>query len=216
MSTELTPDRSPVPGVALQEFWQKAMSAIKGRVGQPTMWRAMEQLQPLVFDEDTVVFGLGTSVAYHASQLTSMDRRNAIDTVLSEMAGHRITFRIIEGDSIEDWLAAKERDQVIQSREQARRETKDRDKVYEDAWEAVSEEVYRIYSRIPLKQLPQSKAAFFTQVLPVLKRARRRLLAGESADSEVNQRAFARLLDKVATLADLSAVWIACKVQEPD
>jgi len=199
--------------IALEQFWQRAMSAIKGRIMQPTMWRALEQLKPLIVEGDTLVLGLPGGLQYHASQLTSADRRNAVESVLSEMMGKRMTFRIIEGDSLEDWEQAKVRDAVIRDSEASRRATRDRDRVLEDSWEAVSDELHRVYSRIPLKQLPQNRAIFLHNALPILNDARRRYLTGNNAALEVNQRAYARLIEKVATLSDLPPTWVALELQ---
>lgn len=198
--------------VALDEFWQRAMSAVKGRIIQPTMWRALEQLKPLVIEDNQLVLGLSSGLQYHASQLTSADRRNAVENVLSEMMGTRMSFRIIEGESLEDWEQAKVRDNVLRASEAAKRLTRDRDRHFEDSWEAVSDQVHREYSRVPLKQLPQNRATFLLAALPILDKARRRLLTGENAAMEVNQRAYARLIEKVATLSDLPPTWVALEL----
>jgi hypothetical protein len=197
---------------ALDEFWQRAMSAIKGRIMQPTMWRAMEELKPLVVEDNTLVLGLSSGLSYQASHLTSADRRNAIENVLSEMMGKRTSVRIIEGDTVEDWEQTKLRDNAGRSADAAKRMTRDRDRVFEDSWESISDEIYRVYSRIPLKQLPQNRATFFKAALPILNDARKRLLTGENASMEVNQRAFARTIEKVATLSDLPPTWVALEL----
>lgn len=199
-------------GAALDEFWRRAMSAVKGRIIQPSMWRALEQLAPLVVEDDTLVLGLSSGLQYHASQLTSADRRNAIENVLSEMMGRRMAFRIIEGDTLEDWEQAKLRDAVLRTTEASKRATRDRDRQLEDSWESVSDEVHRVYSRIPLKQMPQSRAAFLEAALPIIATAQRRLLTGENASMEVNQRAYARLIEKVASLSDLPPTWVALEL----
>lgn len=197
----------------LATFWQRAMSAIKGRIMQPTMWRALEQLVPLTIEDGVLVLGLSSGLQYHASQLTSADRRNAVEAVLSEMLGQRTRFRIIEGDSLEDWEQAKVRDAVVLETETARRAARDRDRVLEDSWEAVSDELHRVYSRIPLKQLPQNRATFLHQALPILNDARRKYLTGANSSLEVNQRAYARLIEKVATLSDLPPTWVALELR---
>lgn len=197
---------------ALEEFWQRAMSAIKGRVIQPTLWRAIEQLRPLTVEDNILVLGLTTENSYHASQLASVDRRNAIETVLSELTGQRMSFRVIEGDSLEDWEYQKRRENIVRTQEQAKRQVRDETRRVEDAWEAVSDEIYRIYGQVPSRQFPQNKAAFVLAAIPLLAEAVRRYLTGEHAKNEINQRACARLIEKVATLSDLPPTWIAYEV----
>jgi hypothetical protein len=201
---------------SLDEFWQRAMSAIKGRIMQPTMWRALEQLKPLTIEDNVLVLGLSGGQSYHASHLTSADRRNAVENVLSDMMGKRTSFRIIEGDTMEDWEYAKRRDEAGRNADAAQRVTRDRDRAFEDSWESVSDEIYRVYSRIPLKQLPQNRAVFLKAALPILREAGKRLLSGDSAALEVNQRAFARTIEKVATLGDLPPPWVALELQRED
>ncbi|HEY3411757.1 MAG TPA: hypothetical protein VGM51_01740 [Armatimonadota bacterium] len=199
---------------ALDEFWQRAMSAIKGRIIQPTMWRALEQLKPLLIEDDTLILGLSSGLAYHASHLTSSDRRNAVENVLSDMLGKRTSFRIIEGDTLEDWEQAKIRDAAAQSSNVAKRVARDRGRALEESWEDVSDEIYRVYSRIPLKQLPQNRAAFFKAALPLLNDARQKYMTGDNGKEETSQRAYARTIEKVATLSDLPPTWVALELQK--
>lgn len=198
---------------ALDEFWQRAMSAIKGRIIQPTMWRALEQMTPLTIEDDTLVLGLGSGLAYHASHLTSADRRNAVENVLTSMMGKRMSFRVIEGDTLEDWEQAKLRDAAARNADSAKRTARDRDRAFEDSWESVADEIYRVYSRIPLKQLPQNRAVFLKAALPLLNEARKKILQGANAEMEVNQRAFARTIEKVATLSDMPPTWVAMELE---
>lgn len=200
---------STMDDAALNEFWVRAMSAIKGRIVQPTMWRALEQLKPITMEDNVLVLGLSNGQSYQASHMTSADRRNAIDNVLSEMIGRRTGFRIIEGDTLEDWEATKTRENAGRQIEQQKAASRSRDGMLESAWETVSDDIYRLYSRIPLKQLPQNRAQFFAQAIPILAEAKKRLVTGENAAIEVNQRAFARTIEKVATLSDMPATWIA-------
>jgi hypothetical protein len=216
LSTLEPPGISAMTDASLDEFWQRAMSAIKGRIMQPTMWRALEQLKPLTIEDNVLVLGLSGGQSYHASHLTSADRRNAVENVLSDMMGKRTSFRIIEGDTLEDWEYAKRRDEAGRSADAAKRVTRDRDRAYEDSWESVSDEIYRVYSRIPLKQLPQNRALFLKAALPILREAAKKLLSGDSAALEVNQRAFARTIEKVATLGDLPPTWVALELQREE
>lgn len=199
---------------ALDEFWQRAMSAIKGRIIQPTMWRAIEQMKPLVIEDDTLILGLTTGLAYHASHLTSADRRNAVENVLSEMMGKRTSFRIIEGDTLEEWELTKVRDQAARSTDLVKRQAKDRGRALEESWEDVSDEIYRVYSRIQLKQLPQNRAAFYKAALPLVNEARQKLMTGENGTEEASQRAYARTIEKVATLSDLPPTLVALELQK--
>jgi hypothetical protein len=213
MLTLSKPMNSPtMTDEALDEFWRRATSIIKSRIIQPTMWRALEQMTPLIVEEDMLVLAVSTGMTYQASQLTSSDRRNAVENVLSELLGRRMSFRIIEGDSLEDWEHVKQRETLSRASQDRQKVTQDRERVLEHSWESVSEEVYRIYSRIPLKQLPQQRAAFLLQVLPVLAEGRARLFQGDNAKMEANQRGLARVIDRVATLADVPATWVALEV----
>jgi hypothetical protein len=128
------------------------------------------------------------------------------------MLGKRTGFRIIEGDTLDDWEHTKLRDAAARNSDSLKRVARDRGRKLEESWEDVSDEIYRVYSRIPLKQLPQNRAAFFKAALPLLNEARQRFLTGENAKEETSQRAYARTIEKVATLSDLPATWVALEL----
>src|SRR2546422_975002 len=70
----------------------------------------------------------------------------------------------------------------------------------------------RRYAEMPLRQLPQMQALYLEEAVSVLAEAARRLL-GENA-AEVDQRGFARVLEKVADRAQVPAAFIAWLVRQ--
>jgi hypothetical protein len=213
MSTPANTNSSAATNQSLNDLWQSAMRIVKGRVIQPSLWRAMEQLVPLTIEDDTLVMGLSSGMGYHASQLASVDRRTAIEAAIAQAAGRRLSFRVIEGDTLADWESVKQREAVLRNRDAQRREIRNREKTIEQSWESVTDDIMRVYSKIALKQLPQNRAAFFWEALPILVQATRRLLSGDDADNEVSHRACARLIDKIASLADLPPSYIGVELQ---
>jgi cell division septation protein DedD len=71
-----------------------------------------------------------------------------------------------------------------------------------------------MYSRMPLKQLPQNRAKYLRQVIPLISKEMDRLMVGPDAENEKNQRALARVLEKAATLADVPGTVVAMYLEE--
>src|SRR6266851_4328638 len=93
-----------------QRLWRGALEKVKVRLVLPGVWRAMEAARPLIVDGDTLVLGYPASVAHEGGLLRDTKISNVIERALEEEAGRQLRLRVIEGETMEDWLAYQSRD----------------------------------------------------------------------------------------------------------
>src|SRR5206468_991437 len=122
-----------------------------------------------------------------------------------------LRLRVIEGDTMDDWIAYKRRDEEAASLQKAAQERRRREASVEHGWDSVIERLTRRYAEMPLRQLPQMQALYLEEAVGVLAEAAQRLLGDNP--SEVDHRSFARVIDRVADRAQVPAPIVAWMVR---
>lgn len=199
MNTTLDPDR----------LWFDTVDEVKRRIIAPSFWQALEAVVPIMLENNTLVVGLPAAMSFHGSMVNSTENRHRVQVILSELAGQPLDLRVIEGTDPEDWEMVKRREAIgreAELRVQARRE---RAPGVEDTWEGLMDMVVRMYQRQPLRQLPQKRAEYLRAVLPIIAGSVEKLASGMDPDEESIQRPLSRVLERVANLVEVPAVWIA-------
>lgn len=203
---------TPNPQIDVQRLWRAALEKVKVRLVLPGVWRAMEAARPLVVEGDTLVLGFPASQTHEGGLLTDSRNSNIIERALEEEAGRPLRLRIIEGETVQDWLTAKRRDEEGAALLKAAQERRQREAAAGQGWDAISERLTRRYAEMPLRQLPQMQALYLEEAVGVLAEAVGRLLSSNAAESD--HRSFARVLDKVADRAQVPAPLIAWMVRQ--
>jgi hypothetical protein len=202
----MTAETLPAP-----EIWAKAVDRIKDRVNNRTLWETLEQAVGLTIEDNIFIIGLHPRIFNHSGLLTVPQHANVINAVLSELAGQPLRSRVIEGDTLEDWAFVKSREAraaVAQNRQYERREQQ---YAQSGSWDALLDEVSRAYSTTPLRQLPQSRARYLTDMLYTIADAMSTLYPDVPDDA--TERSLARVIDRVAQNAEVPAALVALEVE---
>jgi len=203
-----TPDAQP----EAQRLCRAALEKVKVRLVLPGVWRAMEAARPLVIDGDYLVLGYPPSVAHEGGLLRDSKNSNVIERALEEEAGRPLRLRLIEGETMDDWLAYQRRDEEAAALQRTAQERRRREASVEQGWDAITERLTRRFAEMPMRQLPQVQALYLEEAVSVLAEAARRLLGDNAA--EVDHRSFARVLEKVADRAQVPAAFVAWLVRQ--
>jgi hypothetical protein len=196
----------------VDQLWRAALEKVKVRLVQPSVWRAMEAGRPLVVEGDVFVVGFAASRSQESGLLKDSKTSNVIERALEEEAGRILRLRLIEGDTLDDWLAYQRRDQEATALQKAAQERRRREASVEQGWDSITERLTRRYAEMPLRQLPQMQALYLEEAVGVLADAARRLLGDNP--SEVDHRSFARVIDRVADRAQVPAPLVAWLVRQ--
>jgi hypothetical protein len=195
-------------------LWNQVIEIAKKRIIQTSLWQALEASKPITIEDGKLIVGLPPAMIHFSSYITSSENRHRLNTIIYELTGQNIQIRVIEGTEQADWELVKKREAIAQAAQDARQAQIDREARLEASWESLSETIYEMYSRMPLKQLPQNRAKYLRQVIPLISKEMDRLMVGPDAENEKNQRALARVLEKAATLADVPGTVVAMYLEE--
>jgi len=146
-------------------------------------------------------------VSHDAGLLLDSKNLNIIERALEEAAGQPLRLKIIQGETLEDWHLQKRRDEEAAAYVRAAQERKRREVGVEQGWDGINERLTRRYAELPLRGLPQTQAAYLEEALELLSDAVKRLMP--DTPTELDQRALARVIEKVADRAAVPAPMIA-------
>ncbi len=148
-----------------------------------------------------------------SGHLTTSDHKNAIETALAEFAGQRLTLRIIEGDTAQDWLDVKAKEAHAEAFRDAAFRKREVEAAVVESWEGLLEQIGRKYAAVPLRQLPQSRAKYIEEMLAAISETMDVLMPDDAPPDELAERALARVIDKVGGLTETPAALIALELQ---
>ncbi len=193
------------------QMWQQTVSLCKDRVNNRSFWEALEQTVAITIDGDTLIIGLRPEIFNLAGHLNVSEHRNAIEQAVASFAGRRLAVRIIEGDTIGDWITRKQRDERAAKHREATYERRDQKLAEAQSWDTLYEYVARAFSGVAYRSLPQSRARYLTDMVYVISDAMDQLYPEKPDES--TERLLARVIERVATNIDMPAAGVALEVE---
>lgn len=172
---------------------------------------ALEKVVPITIDGDSLVCGL-PSVHYPLSvYLASGEVRNTVESILEVAARQRIRFDLIEGTSIDDWLAVKSRRDSAHNAVIAIAEKNVDFHNYEAILAQIVSEIRQRVTATPERMFPQVRAALMLEIVPQLADTVDMLFPDRHTHEA--RRAMTRTIDRVAVFIDIPALTIAIEIE---
>lgn len=198
--------------VDVKTLWDKAMEQVKLKVIHPTLWRTLEMAVPITVESGQFVIGFKPRDFHMSGHITSSEHKNAIEKAIREIGGASLSLRVIEGDSLQDWAQAKDKEARMQAlKEQAYRKA-EAESAITKSWEGLLETVGRRYAALPLRQLPQFRARYMVEMLHEISEAMDVLMPENKPVDEIAERSLARVIEKVGTLTETPSALIALEL----
>ena len=196
--------------IEIGDVWLEALPEIRDSVTGVGVWSALNACSALALEDGTLVLGLPHSENELSGHLRQPATRKAIEDSISRRLKARVTLRVIEGDTAEDWEEAKERDDAREmlaerSMKRARAELTSR-----AGWQGLYEDLSRKFAATPNRSLPQNRARFFMEAVGLLSDA----LIETPLDDDLAERNFARCIERIAQYSDVPSVIVATRVLE--
>jgi len=196
----------------LHELWTKTTDTVKKIVIHPSLWKGMEVARPITIEGGVLVLGYPVGTFNQSGHLLASDHKNAIEKVLAEYHGGPLGFRVIDGVQFSDWENAKERDARTRELQAAAMAKRAREASVVNAWDDLYDHVTRMYATLPLRQFPQRRAQYVRQAVAEISAVMEQLADQRQANEELFERAIARALDKVSTLAQVPGTMVAIEL----
>jgi len=142
--------------------------------------------------------------------------QHTIHTAVREVFGRDLKFRLIDGNSIQEWEIVKDREAkaaAARAASAAAAASKPAlgQGVYNASWDSVHDAVSRAHSDTPVRTLPQGKARYANEALYILAQAMDNLYP--DPPDEASERGVARILDRISHLSDIPAPVLAFELE---
>jgi len=190
--------------------WLEVLPEIRDSVTGVGVWSALNACTAIALEDSVLVLGLPHSEGKLSGHLRQPASLQAIETSMSRKLQEKITLRVIEGDTDEDWEDAKARDAAkIRLAERAMERTR-AELTSRAGWQGLYEELSRKFSATTNRSLPQNRAKFFLEAVELLADA----LIETPLDDDLAERNFARCIERIAQYSDVPSVIVAIQVLE--
>ena len=202
--------------VSLNSLWAACVDRLKDRINNRSFWEALEATCPVAIEGDVLIIGMEPENFSQASHIQQNSNFHAAHQVIAEVFGHPLNLRLIDGVTIADWNATKEREaRMAASKAQApapnQSPTRTYERTHSGSWDTLYESLSQMYAQTPYRLLPQGRARFANEALYLLVETMDTLYA-ENPD-ESTERSLGRILDRIGGLAELSPVLLAFELE---
>lgn len=194
----------------IAEIWKEALPKVKQGVTGVGVWTALNTSVAIALEDGVFVLGLPYESSNLAGHLKVPQTSRLIEATVGKIAGSPVKVRVIQGTVAEEWERVKRRDQESE-RLQQQATQKDQKKLQaRSSWDGVYEQLGRTYASLVSKSLPQNQARFLADAVKLLAEARQ----ANSVRDELNERNFARCIERVAQFCELPGSLVAMQVLE--
>src|SRR5574340_217801 len=208
------PLRHPTP----QKVWREATDVVLIRSDRfGPLNQAMQAAVPVVIDEELLVLTFPGAERHLAGHLETAANRNSIFNALELVSGQRLSFRVIDGATAEDWQTLKAAESKTKATAAAAAEKTGPAPAGreggEGPWDELVQRMHRQYQQLPKRQYPQSKARFLREAVGWIARTddELRYEAGDNADAQ--ERHLARAIERLASILELPSVLVAMELE---
>lgn len=197
---------------SLPTLWATCVERLKDRVNNRSFWEAIEQTRPITIEDDTLIIGLEPGEYHRASHIQQTATMHAVVNTVKEIFNQPLQVRLIEGTTLEDWEAAKDREaRVVAMRQAAVMPRQTETPGQAENWDALYDQMSRLYANTPHRSLAQGKARYANEALYLLVEAMDYLYP-EPPDENA-ERSLARILDRIGHMADIPAAVLAFELE---
>ncbi|MCL6623720.1 MAG: hypothetical protein K6T17_03755 [Fimbriimonadales bacterium] len=197
------------PSMDFYDVWNDAIEEIKKRVSGVATWNALNLAVPVTFEDGIFVLGFKSQDVALMGHLRMAGTQRVIEQELEKRLGQRVRLQLLEGITINDWLAYKRRRAEAERIEKETAERDARRMMSYQSWEEVFEALSREYGSLGGKGMPQAKARLLEKCVQICVEA-----VLERSMDEADERNLARCIDRVANYCEVPSTYVALLVLE--
>ncbi|MCS7300264.1 MAG: hypothetical protein NZ556_01735 [Fimbriimonadales bacterium] len=189
----------------MQQAWQLIRERVKQQVTGRTLYRALDALQLITIEGETVVLGMPHEEYQLAGHLNNPTVRRWLEQYLEEAYAFRPQVVIIEGVTLHDWqIYQRKQEELRRLSEQGARKREFEARAY-TTWDAVYEQAGRRFAEIPGRSLAVNRARYLNEMIDFVRDALQRI----PVESDADERQLNRVIERIATNADAPAAVVA-------
>ena len=192
-----------------QVVWNQVAPIAKRVALAPAFFRALERAVPIAVDGSVLVIGLDSTVdGALQGALNSSDNLNILHKALRDVTGFSDGIvRVIEGTTPADWANAQARDAA--SREMAARQlARAKPSASSAGWDQAIDAVSALWQQCESRTSPVAKARFVLAAIEHIVG----IVGTEGLTNEADSRSLQRAVERIASCAQIDAVYVAAEV----
>ncbi len=192
-----------------QVVWNLVAPIAKRVALAPAFFRALERAVPIAVDGSVLVIGLDSTVdGALQGALNSSDNLNILHKAFRDVTGLSDGIvRVIEGTTPADWANAQARDAA--SREMAARQlARAKPSASSAGWDQAIDAVSALWQQCESRTSPVAKARFVLAAIEHIVG----IVGTEGLTNEADSRSLQRAVERIASCAQIDAVYVAAEV----
>ena len=197
---------------SLPVLWANCVDRLKDRINNRSFWEALEATHAITIENDSLIIGIDGENFNRSTHILQVSTLNTVHRTIEEVFNRPLQLKLIEGVSFSDWESFKAREARVAASKQATPETfTTASTAASNSWEAVYEQLSRLFAQAGHRSLPQGKARYANEALYLLVEAMDTMYPDDPDDH--TERNLARALDRIAASADIPASVIAFELE---
>ena len=192
-----------------QVVWNLVAPIAKRVALAPAFFRALERAVPIALDGSVLVIGLDSTVdGALQGALNSSDNLNILHKAFRDVTGLADGIvRVIEGTTAADWANAQARDAA--SREMAaRQQARAKPSASSAGWDHAIDAVSALWQQCESRTSPVAKARFVLAAIDHIVE----IVGTEGLTTDADTRSLQRAVERIASCAQIDAVYVAGEV----
>ena len=192
----------------VKQIWEEVSEKVKDEVVLPSVFTAIEHAVPIDIQEKTFILGFAAQDTPLIGYLTGASIKPIIIKCLSDNMKTPMEIMVVEGTSLEEYLAHEELLKKAQKTiDTAQNERNARRKIEND-WETVGDKCIRSFSAMENKGYAINKAVYLKQVFKIINEKCQEINYVYN-ENPVLDRCISRVFDRIETAVELPAGIIA-------
>ena len=193
----------------VQQLWDQMRELLyEGQLNQP-LWDAVETVQPVTLEGNTLIMGVLASQRRHASYITTPANRTEIEALLQTICGRKLDLRIIEGTAVEDWQRIKQRENTSVETATIAGVARTMQRGARSIWSDGAQQVVDIFTGVRARARGTDLAALLLKSVAALVAVEQAAREEAPDEEELHSQQLNRIMDRIATYCDVPATVVA-------
>jgi hypothetical protein len=193
----------------LKTLWNDVnMELRKGDIDR-SLWEAAKAAVPIVIEDETLVLGFSPGEMRMAGYLNTGPKKAQVVAIIQRLAGRRLDYITIEGETPESWEKYKQRQQAMADHTIGQAEFRTEHKGALGVWETLAADMHRLFAETQQRRFAEQLARLLIKVLPVIAEAEEKARAEEPDNDQIHFIHLNRAFDKLSTYTDIPAPIVA-------
>lgn len=192
----------------VEQIWYEVSELVKDEIVNPSVFNALEHAVPIDLQGNQFILGFAAQDTPLIGYITSASTLPIIKRCLSENLHIPMDLLVVEGTSLDEYLAHKELlARAKQTVNTVQEERKAKRKI-ENEWEAVGDKCIRTFTNMENKGFAMNKAMYLREAFKIIYEHCQTINYRYQADP-LHDRCISRLFDRLETAVELPAAIIA-------